>query len=91
MPIFARLLSFPADDPLRLEVRPAHREYVAACFERGEIIMSGPWAGNDGALIVYEAPSREAALALIAADPYATESVQYEEDVREWNVTTPRS
>ena len=90
MPIFARLLTFPADDPHRMEVRSAHRAYVADCFDRGEIISSGPWAENNGALIVYSAPSRDEALALIAADPYAVEGVQYDEVVREWNVVTPQ-
>ena len=77
------------EDDRRLAVRPAHREYARELFERGAIRMSGPLAGDRGAIIVYEARDEEAARALIAADPYTREGVVDEVSLREWNVVYP--
>ncbi|MCW2949372.1 MAG: YCII-related domain superfamily [Thermoleophilia bacterium] len=89
MPFFARILRFAPGDPHRLAVRPIHREYVAALFARGELRWSGPFADDDGALLVYETESREAAEALIADDPYTLEAVSVEAELKEWNIVTP--
>lgn len=77
------------DDPARLEVRPAHRDHVAELYARGDIRMSGPFADQRGALIIYEAPDLEAARALVAADPYTEAGVVEELELREWTVLTP--
>ena len=89
MPTFARTIAMEPEDAQRLAVRPAHREYVAELFARGAIRMSGPFADQLGALIVYEADDRAAAEALIAADPYTTAGVVREVELREWTVVVP--
>jgi len=83
---FARTIAFTPGNARLLAVRPAHRAYVAELHARGEIRMSGPFADDDGALLVYEAADRAAAEALIAADPYRTEAVVDEVSLREWTV-----
>ncbi|MBC7460276.1 MAG: hypothetical protein H7287_02840 [Thermoleophilia bacterium] len=89
MPFFARVLKFPVVDPHRLEVRPAHRAFVAECVARGEIVMSGPFVGDEGALMVFQVADRPAVEALIAQDPYTTEGVAIDAELHEWTVTTP--
>ncbi|MBC7643847.1 MAG: hypothetical protein H7123_01890, partial [Thermoleophilia bacterium] len=75
MATFVRQFSMAPDDERRMAVRPTHREYVAELFARGEIRMSGPFADNTGACMVYEVASEAAARELIAADPYTIEGV----------------
>jgi uncharacterized protein YciI len=89
MPTFARTIAMDPDDEARLAVRPAHREYVAELFARGEIRMSGPFADQRGALIIYEAADLAAAQELVAADPYTAANVVREVELREWTVVVP--
>ncbi len=89
MPTFIREISMQPGDERRLAVRPEHREYVSALFERGQIRMSGPLVGDAGAVLVYEADTEEAARELIAQDPYTREGVVDEVSLREWVVVVP--
>ena len=52
--------------------------------------MSGPFVGDEGALMVFEVADRAAVEALIAQDPYTTEGVAIDAELHEWTVTTPR-
>lgn len=52
------------------EIRPTHREYLAALKEQGTLFASGPFKDDSGALIIYEAETHEEAVALREADPY---------------------
>ncbi|MCW2922737.1 MAG: hypothetical protein JWM98_141 [Thermoleophilia bacterium] len=89
MPTYIREIAMEPEDERRLAVRPEHREYVRGCFERGEVRMSGPLAGDAGAVIVYEAADEAAARALVDADPYRREGVVREVSLREWTVVVP--
>lgn len=91
MATFIREIAMEPGDARRLEVRPAHREYVHELFERGAIRMSGPLADETGAVLVYEAPDEAAARELVAGDPYVLEGVVREVSLREWNVVVPTS
>ncbi|SDF58224.1 hypothetical protein SAMN05216553_102166 [Lentzea fradiae] len=81
---FAVELVYGPDREKRLAVRPEHREYVASLAEKGAVLLSGPYADDTGALIVYEAADEAAVKELIAADPYTAADVA-EWTVREWN------
>jgi uncharacterized protein YciI len=59
-----------SDDPTRLELRPAHRERLAALAADGQLLAAGPWADDTGALLVFLAPTRDQLDAILAADPY---------------------
>ena len=89
MTTWIREIAMEPGDEQRLAVRPEHREYVHELFARGEIRMSGPLAGDAGAVLVYAAPDEAAARALIEADPYVREGVVREVSLREWNVVVP--
>lgn len=91
MAIFIREIAMNTDTQPHLAVRPVHRDYVHALHERGEIVMSGPLAGDAGAVIIYEAPTLEAARALVADDPYVQAGVVSEVSLREWVVVVPTS
>lgn len=81
---FAVELVYGPDREKRLAVRPEHREYVASLAEKGVVLLSGPYADDTGALIVYEAADEAAVKEIISADPYTAGNVA-EWTVREWN------
>jgi uncharacterized protein YciI len=88
--IFALYIRFTQNTERRLETRPVHREYLKSLYDAGKLLESGPFTDDSGALIIYEVPSREAAEAQFAADPYSTtggivESVTF----HEWNRVFP--
>ena len=54
------------DDPAHVHarvvaVRDAHRAHLRELFDAGTLVMSGPWTADDGALLIYDAPSMDAA------------------------------
>ncbi|MGH3488942.1 MAG: YciI family protein, partial [Actinopolymorphaceae bacterium] len=53
MAIFVLQLGFKNNDR-RLEVRPAHREYLASLREEGKLVSAGPWADDTGAMLLYD-------------------------------------
>ena len=65
--------------------RPAHREYLGKLRSEGKIAMSGPFADDSGALIVYETESLEAARALLQEDPFNKAGVFQSYELKEWN------
>lgn len=89
MATWVREIAMEPGDERRLAVRPEHRDYVHELFARGQIRMSGPLAGDAGAILVYEAPDHAAAQALVDADPYTREGVVREVSLREWTVIVP--
>lgn len=89
MPTFIREIAMEPGDERRLAVRPEHREYVHALFERGLIRMSGPLADETGAVLVYAAADEAAARELVERDPYTREGAVREVSLREWNVVVP--
>lgn len=76
----------PADDS-RLEIRPAHRERLAAHAADGRLLAAGPWSDDSGALLVFAVDTREALDGLMADDPYYT-AAGVTVTVREWNPVT---
>jgi uncharacterized protein YciI len=81
---FAVELVFGDNQDERLAVRPAHREYLATLVERGALLVSGPWADQTGALLVYEAADEDELRKFLADDPYAGAGVVAETRVHEW-------
>ena len=64
---FAAVIDYKADNPKVAEVRPAHRKYLGELKEKGKLVISGPFPETGGALIVYEAESKDEAEALMSA------------------------
>jgi uncharacterized protein YciI len=89
MAAFVALLTFGEDEELRLRTRPAHREYLRELFEAGRLRMSGPWADDTGAMLIYEAVDLDEAKSLLDRDPYRTAGVVADARLREWRIVLP--
>jgi uncharacterized protein YciI len=74
--------------PARLAARPAHRRRLAELHERGVLVMAGPWADDDGALLVF-ATGRSEVDRIVAEDPYYTTEGVRVENLREWRPIVP--
>lgn len=85
MAIFAVTITF-GDAALRDEVRPTHRVYLKERFDAGDLVESGPYVDDTGALLIYEAESEEAVRAFLSQDPYwKNEGVVASVQIKEWN------
>jgi uncharacterized protein YciI len=86
MALFAVLIEFTEDEELRLQTRPVHREYLRSLLDAGKLSMSGPWADDTGALIVYEAENMAEAERILDSDPYRSAGVIANATLKEWKV-----
>lgn len=59
------------DDPVRFELRPAHRALLGELADEGVLVAAGPFADESGALLVFDC-DRERVQQAIDADPYMT-------------------
>lgn len=87
VPYFATTYRYIDDAEKVNEIRPIHREYLAGLTDRGELQVSGPYAGGEpgGALLVFVAETEAKVRALIDGDPFVREGLVTEITVREWN------
>jgi uncharacterized protein len=88
MPIFAVELRF-TDNDRRLEVRPAHREYLATLHASGRLVSAGPWADETGAMLLYDVADEGELRDVIDKDPYTPAEVVEITAVREWRPLFP--
>jgi uncharacterized protein len=86
MALFAALIEFTENEELRLQTRPSHREYLRRLFDAGNLAISGPWADDTGALIVYDADDMAEAQRILDADPYRSAGVIANARLKEWRV-----
>ncbi|MFF7138761.1 YciI family protein [Streptomyces sp. NPDC008196] len=70
--------------PERLAARPAHRAVLGRLHAEGKLFAAGPWADDQGAMLVF-AVERAELEEILAADPYyrSTPGVEVR-TVREW-------
>ena len=83
---FAAIIEYGPDLTKIAEIRPTHRQYLAGLLASGKLAISGPFVDDSGALIVYEAGSKEEAETLIAADPFSKVGVFAHWRIKPWNV-----
>lgn len=82
---FAAIIEY-AQDPAKIQaLRPTHRQYLASLRDRGQLAISGPFTDDSGALIVYEAGSREEAEKLLQGDPFHQNGIFLSYIFRPWN------
>src|SRR5215212_5006530 len=86
MALFAALIEFTENEELRLQTRPVHREYLRSLLDEGKLAISGPWADDTGALIVYEAENMAEAEDILEGDPYRGAGVIANATLKEWRV-----
>lgn len=82
---FAAIIEYSQDKAKIAEIRPVHRQYLASLKERGQLAASGPFTDDTGALIVYEAGSKEEAEKLLQGDPFHAGGIFLSWKIRPWN------
>jgi hypothetical protein len=82
---YAVIVNYKPDDPRLAEVRPVHRQYLADLRDKGKLAISGPFTEGGGALIIFEAESKEEAEAMYQADPFTKAGVFNSPVIRPWN------
>ena len=82
---FAAVIEYIQDKAKIAEVRPVHRQYLLSLKEKGHIAATGPFLDDYGALIIYEAATKEEAEALLKADPFNQAGVFVSYVMRPWN------
>jgi hypothetical protein len=82
---FAAIIEYIQDRAKIAEIRPTHRQYLTSLKETGRLAASGPFTDDSGALIVYEANTREEAEALLRGDPFCQNGIFVSWQIRPWN------
>ena len=80
-----------AETDRRLEVRPAHREYLASLREAGKLVAAGPFSDGTGALLVYDVADEAELRDILAKDPYTSADVYEIATLAEWQTLFPFS
>jgi len=81
---WAAVIEYIADADKINEIRPSHRAYLTKLIDDGKLVCSGPFLDNYGALIVYEAETKETAEAILKGDPFHTAGVFVKWEMRPW-------
>jgi uncharacterized protein YciI len=81
---WAAVIEYIQDTAKVAEFRPAHRAHLNSLLEAGKLVCAGPFLDDFGALIVYEAETREGAEESILADPFHTNGIFVKWTVRPW-------
>jgi uncharacterized protein YciI len=82
---YAAIIEYLQDKAKVDALRPTHRQYLASLKEKGQLAATGPFTDQSGALIVYEASSREEAEALLQGDPFYKNGIFLTYQLRPWN------
>jgi uncharacterized protein YciI len=82
---FAAVIEYSQDKAKIAETRPVHRQYLASLKQAGQLAASGPFTDDSGALIIYEAASREEAEKLLQGDPFHRNGIFLNYQLRPWN------
>lgn len=82
---FAAIIEYLQDKAKIAEIRPVHRQYLASLKERGQLAASGPFTDDSGALIIYEAATRDEAETFLKGDPFNKNGIFVSYKIRPWN------
>jgi uncharacterized protein YciI len=82
---FAAVIEYIQDKDKINAIRPVHRQYLMSLKEKGQLAASGPFTDDYGALIVYEAATREDAEKLLKGDPFHQNGIFVQWVIRPWN------
>ena len=80
-----------AETDRRMEVRPAHREYLAELKAAGKLVAAGPFTDQTGALLVYDVADEAEVRDILANDPYTPAGVYEISTLAEWQPLFPFS
>ena len=82
---FAAIIEYIQDAEKIQSSRPVHRQYLAQLKEHGKLAASGPFTDGSGALIIYEAATREEAEQILKGDPFSKNGIFVSYVLRPWN------
>ena len=82
---FAAIIEYLQDKAKVDEIRPVHRQYLAMLKANGQIAATGPFTDGSGALIIYEAATKEEAEGFLKADPFNQAGIFLKYVIRPWN------
>jgi uncharacterized protein YciI len=84
--IFMCIMDYGDKDAVA-RVRPKHQAYMHRLIAEGKVISAGGFVSDDdGGLFLYDAPSLEAAQALVSDDPYILAGVIRGHKLREYEI-----
>ncbi len=63
-----------------------HAAFMDDLFERGMVIMGGPFADGTGSLVLLEAEGEDAVRALLAKDPFVEHDIFALSSLKEWQL-----
>ena len=82
---FAAIIEYLQDKAKIAEIRPVHRQYLSSLRDKGQLVASGPFTDDSGALIIYEAASRAEAEQIMQGDPFCHNGIFVKWQLRPWN------
>jgi uncharacterized protein YciI len=82
---FAAVIEYLQDKDKVGALRPQHRQYLASLREQGQLVASGPFTDDSGALIIFEATDREQAEGFLKGDPFYRNGIFLHYQLRPWN------
>ncbi len=83
---YAAIVQYTPDASTIAKARPAHREYLTRLRAQGNLVISGPFAGDQGGLLVYEAETPEQVDAFLREDPFGVHGVFVSWEIKPWNI-----
>lgn len=83
---FVAIIDYTPDNAKVQQVRPAHREYLKGLQQQGNFVIGGPFGGDIGALIIYNADTEEQVEKLIREDPFCKGGVFVSWKIRPWKI-----
>lgn len=83
---YAAIIEYTPDTAKTAQVRPAHREYLKGLQQSGNFVVGGPFGGDTGALIVYEAETPEQVEGFLREDPFAQQGVFVSWTIKSWKI-----
>ena len=85
MPTYAVTYHYTATTEHLAEVRPIHREWLAARLAEGSLLASGPMVNRPAALLIWNATNIEELNQLLDNDPFEIAGAITERTIEEWN------
>ena len=85
MPTYAVKYLYTATAEHMAEVRPIHREWLAARLAEGSLLASGPMVDTPAALLIWKFDSLKALAELLDQDPLDIAGCIGERVIEEWN------
>lgn len=63
-----------------------HARHMDALFERGAVVLGGPFADASGSMVIVRAADADAAREMFREDPWNVEGILVVSDVKQWTI-----